>query len=85
MPDVFRSFEIDKAARAAVFSRDQGQFCAGADLNTVCGRWKKRPRQGPSGLQKEPAAMVVFKSLIWANEAGCSYRNNILNVRQAKD
>jgi enoyl-CoA hydratase/carnithine racemase len=46
MPDVFRSFEIDKAARAAVFSRDQGQFCAGADLNTVCGRWKKEAATG---------------------------------------
>jgi 1,4-dihydroxy-2-naphthoyl-CoA synthase len=32
LADVFRSFEIDKAARVAVFSGDQGQFCAGADL-----------------------------------------------------
>jgi enoyl-CoA hydratase/carnithine racemase len=32
LADAFRSFEIDKAARVAVFSGDQGQFCAGADL-----------------------------------------------------
>ena len=30
----FRSFEIDKTARVAVFFGDQGQFCAGADLKS---------------------------------------------------
>ncbi len=32
LADAFRSFENDDAARVAVFSGDQGQFCAGADL-----------------------------------------------------
>ena len=35
LADAFHSFEIDKEARAAVFSGDQGQFCAGADLKKI--------------------------------------------------
>ena len=35
LADAFRSFEIDKEAKVAVFSGDQGQFCAGADLKKI--------------------------------------------------
>ena len=35
LTDAFRSFDNDKAARVAIFSGDQGQFCAGADLKRI--------------------------------------------------
>jgi hypothetical protein len=38
------------------------------NLTTVCGLWKKRPDPALAGLQREPAAMVILKSLIRANE-----------------
>ena len=35
LADVFRAFEVDRKARAAVLTGDQGQFCAGADLKKI--------------------------------------------------
>ena len=36
LAEVFRSFEGSKEAKIALFSGDQGPFCAGGDLITVC-------------------------------------------------
>jgi enoyl-CoA hydratase len=49
LADAFPSFDIDKAARVAVFSRDQGQFCAGADL-------KKSPKARQTGWNLKETA-----------------------------
>jgi enoyl-CoA hydratase len=65
LADVFRSFENDKAARVAVFSGDQGQFCAGADLKKIAEGKPNRMEpagDGPMG----PTRMRLSKPVIAA-------------------
>ncbi len=65
LADAFRSFEIDKAARVAVFSGDQGQFCAGADLKKIAEGTPNRMQpegDGPMG----PTRMRLSKPVIAA-------------------
>jgi enoyl-CoA hydratase len=65
LADAFRSFEIDKAARVAVFSGDQGQFCAGADLKKIAEDTPNRMQpegDGPMG----PTRMRLSKPVIAA-------------------
>ena len=61
----FRSFESDASARVAVFSGDQGHFCAGADLNKIAGGTPNRVEpngDGPMG----PTRMQLKKPVIAA-------------------
>jgi enoyl-CoA hydratase len=61
----FRAFESDASARAAVFSGDQGHFCAGADLNKIAGGTPNRLEpngDGPMG----PTRMQLKKPVIAA-------------------
>ena len=65
LADTFRSFEIDKEARAAVFCGDQGQFCAGADLKKIAQGKPNRMEpegDGPMG----PTRMRLSKPVIAA-------------------
>ena len=65
LADAFRSFEIDKEARVAVFSGDQGQFCAGADLKKFAEGKPNRMKpegDGPMG----PTRMRLNKPVIAA-------------------
>ena len=65
LADAFRSFEIDKEARVAVFSGDQGQFCAGADLKKIAEGKPNRMEpegDGPMG----PTRMRLSKPVIAA-------------------
>jgi enoyl-CoA hydratase len=65
LADAFRSFEIDKATRVAVFSGDQGQFCAGADLKKIAEGTPNRVQpegDGPMG----PTRMRLSKPVIAA-------------------
>lgn len=65
LADAFCSFEIDKAARVAVFSGDQGQFCAGADLKKIAEGKPNRvdpAGDGPMG----PTRMQLSKPVIAA-------------------
>ena len=65
LADAFRSFEIDKAARVAVFSGDQGQFCAGADLKKIAEGTPNRMEpegDGPMG----PTRLQLSKPVIAA-------------------
>jgi enoyl-CoA hydratase len=65
LADAFRSFEIDKATRVAVFSGDQGQFCAGADLKKIAEGTPNRMQpegDGPMG----PTRMRLSKPVIAA-------------------
>jgi enoyl-CoA hydratase len=65
LAQAFRAFEADKAAAVAVFSGDQGHFCAGADLKKLS---KGRPNRvqpsgdGPMG----PTRMRLSKPVIAA-------------------
>ena len=61
----FRSFESDASARVAVFSGDQGHFCAGADLTKIAGGTPNRLEpsgDGPMG----PTRMQLKKPVIAA-------------------
>ena len=61
----FRAFESDASARVAVFSGDQGHFCAGADLNKIAGGTPNRLEpngDGPMG----PTRMQLKKPVIAA-------------------
>ena len=63
--DAFRKFEADKEALAAVFSGDQGCFCAGADLKKVAESSANRVEptgDGPMG----PTRMLLNKPVIAA-------------------
>ncbi len=65
LADAFRSFETDKSARVAVFSGDQGQFCAGADLKKIADGTPNRVEpagDGPMG----PTRMRLEKPVIAA-------------------
>jgi len=65
LADAFRSFEIDKEARVAVFSGDRGQFCAGADLKKIAEGEPNRMEpegDGPMG----PTRMRLNKPVIAA-------------------
>jgi enoyl-CoA hydratase len=65
LADTFRSFEIDQEARVAVFSGDQGQFCAGADLKKIAEGKPNRvdpAGDGPMG----PTRMRLSKPVIAA-------------------
>jgi len=65
LADAFRSFEIDKAARVAVFCGDRGQFCAGADLKKIAEGTPNRMEpegDGPMG----PTRMRLRKPVIAA-------------------
>ena len=65
LADAFHSFEIDKEARVAVFSGDQGQFCAGADLKKIAEDKPNRMEpegDGPMG----PTRMRLSKPVIAA-------------------
>ncbi len=65
LADAFRSFENDNAARVAVFSGDQGQFCAGADLKKIAEGKPNRMEpagDGPMG----PTRMRLSKPVIAA-------------------
>jgi enoyl-CoA hydratase len=65
LAEAFRAFEADEGALAAVFSGDQGHFCAGADLKKLA---EYRPNQleadgdGPMG----PTRMRLNKPVIAA-------------------
>ena len=61
----FRAFESDASARVAVFSGDQGHFCAGADLTKIAGGTPNRLEpsgDGPMG----PTRMQLKKPVIAA-------------------
>ena len=61
----FRAFESDASARIAVFSGDQGHFCAGADLKKIAGGSPNRAEpdgDGPMG----PTRMLLSKPAIAA-------------------
>ena len=65
LADAFRSFEIDKEARVAVFCGDQGHFCAGADLKKIAEGKPNRMEpegDGPMG----PTRMRLSKPVIAA-------------------
>ena len=65
LTDAFRSFEVDEAARVAVFCGDQGQFCAGADLKKIADGKPNRMEpegDGPMG----PTRMRLSKPVIAA-------------------
>ncbi|MGB5748180.1 MAG: enoyl-CoA hydratase-related protein, partial [Desulfobacterales bacterium] len=65
LSDAFRAFESDASARVAVFSGDQGHFCAGADLNKIAGGTPNRIEpdgDGPMG----PTRMQLSKPVIAA-------------------
>jgi len=65
LADAFRTFDADKNARVAVFSGDQGQFCAGADLKKIADGQPNRLEpdgDGPMG----PTRMVLSKPVIAA-------------------
>ncbi len=65
LADAFRAFEDDEAALVAVFSGDQGYFCAGADLKKVAEGGANRLEtvgDGPMG----PTRMRLNKPVIAA-------------------
>jgi len=65
LADAFRAFESDRAARAAVLTGDQGQFCAGADLKKIAAGQPNRvdpTGDGPMG----PTRMKLSKPVIAA-------------------
>jgi enoyl-CoA hydratase/carnithine racemase len=73
MPDAFRSFEIDKAARAALFSGDQGQFCAGADLQKIAEGTPNRMEpegDGPIGPTRMQLSKPVRAAISGYDAAG---------------
>ena len=66
LADAFRDFESDEEAKIAVFSGDQGQFCAGADLKKISAGTPNRidPEgdgpMGPSRLRlKKPVVAAI--------------------------
>jgi len=65
LADAFRAFEMDEGAKVAVFSGDQGQFCAGADLKKIAAGKPNRmdpAGDGPMG----PTRMRMSKPVIAA-------------------
>jgi len=65
LAEAFRSFESNKEAKVAVFSGDQGQFCAGADLKKIAEGKPNRVASagdGPMG----PTRMRLLKPVIAA-------------------
>lgn len=65
LADAFRAFEADEAALVAVFSGDQGCFCAGADLKKLAESQSNRLEpngDGPMG----PTRMQLNKPVIAA-------------------
>jgi enoyl-CoA hydratase len=65
LADAFRAFEADEEALVAVFSGDQGCFCAGADLKRISEGPSNRVKQtgdGPMG----PTRMRLSKPVIAA-------------------
>jgi len=65
LADAFRSFENDKESRVAIFSGNQGQFCAGADLKKIAEGKPNRMEpagDGPMG----PTRMRLSKPVIAA-------------------
>jgi enoyl-CoA hydratase len=65
LAEAFRTFEADKEALVAVFSGDQGHFCAGADLKKIAegGANRLEPEgDGPMG----PTRMRLSKPVIAA-------------------
>jgi len=65
LADAFRSFEIEKEARVAVFSGDQGQFCAGADLKKFAeGKPNRMETEGDGPMG--PTRMRLNKPVIAA-------------------
>ena len=68
LADAFHSFEVDEEARVAVFSGDQGHFCAGADLKKIAAGKPNRMEpagDGPMG----PTRMRLSKPVIAAISA----------------
>jgi len=65
LAEAFRAFDADENARVAVFTGDQGQFCAGADLKKFAEGQPNRIEpdgDGPMG----PTRMVLSKPVIAA-------------------
>jgi enoyl-CoA hydratase len=65
LSEAFRSFESDASARVAVFTGDQGYFCAGADLKKIADGNPNRVEtdgDGPMG----PTRMQLSKPVIAA-------------------
>ena len=65
LADAFHSFKVDEEARVAVFSGDQGHFCAGADLKKIAEGKPNRMEpegDGPMG----PTRMRLSKPVIAA-------------------
>ena len=63
LADAFHSFEIDKEARVAVFSGDQGQFCAGADLKKIAEDKPNRMEPEGDGPMNESAIKMSVRDL----------------------
>ncbi len=67
LADAFRAFEADASARVAVFTGDQGSFCAGADLQKIAAGSPSRVEadgdspMGPADLPKAPGATDILK------------------------
>jgi enoyl-CoA hydratase len=65
LADAFRAFDADENARVAVFTGNQGQFCAGADLKRVAEGQPNRIEPDGDGSMG-PTRMTLSKPVIAA-------------------